>query len=475
MPRTGLGAALRSAFVRAPCVVPPEASVSDLLRELGRRGADVAVVADPASHVPLGVVALHDLLGPLADGQLDLAAPVAGVMTGGVPSLAADATVQQAAVLMTRRGLRYLLLTEADGRLFSLVEAGELYGLRAAGSEMVVAGVLAARTIAELAGAAAEVSRFAARRLAEGVGPEALCQWMSALNDLVTVQAIDLVEGGFDLPIVPWCWLAFGSEGRLEQTLVTDQDNGIVFEPEDAADTERLREAFRPFAVAVNHALAACGFPLCKGEIMAGNPKWCLSLDEWKQSFGRWMAVTEPQALLNATIFFDFRPLYGRDELALALRDWLLARVPGKPAFLHAMAEQALDAEPPLGFLGGFRLDAGAEFPDTLDLKAQAIRFFVDAARILALSRGIAPTNTVERLRLSGAALGTPEEETATLVEAFYQIQRLRLDNQLAPVYPQAANRLNPARLNALNRQILKEALKHARRLQQRVGLDYGV
>ena len=474
-PHAGLSASLRDAFGTPPLAVEPGTPVDELLRAFADRRADVAAVADPASGVLLGIIALHDLLAPIAEGRLDLDAPVAGVMTGGVPSLPADGTVQQATVLMTRRNLRHLVLTEADGRLFNIVTQGELYGLQAAGSGPVVAGLLAARSIAALAEAAAEVRRFAARRLAEGVGPEALCQWISALNDLVTVQALDILEGEFELPIVPWCWLAFGSEGRFEQTLVTDQDNGIIFEAESPADTGHLRDAFLPFAQAVNRALADCGFPLCTGEIMAGNPQWCLSLDEWKQTFGRWIAVTEPQALLNATIFFDFRALYGRDELALALRDWLLARIRAKPAVLRAMAEQANDAEPPLGFLRGFRLDAGPEHPDTIDLKTQAIRFFVDAARILALSRGVAATNTVERLRLSGAAIGTPGEETAALIEAFYQVQRLRLANQLAPLYPQAANRVAPARLNALNRQILKEALKHARRLQQHVGMEYGL
>ena len=474
LPRSALTSSLRSAIARPPLSVPPDARIGDLLRRFGEERAEVAVVADPATQVPLGIVALHDLLEPIAGHRLDLSVPAATVMTGGVPSLFADATVQQATVLMTRRGLDHLLLVEADGRLFNVIGQRELYGLQAAGSETVVAGLLAARSIDALSRAAGAVREFAARRLAEGVGPEALCHWISALNDLVTVQAIDIVEAQHDLPIVPWCWLAFGSEGRLEQTLVTDQDNGIIFEPDGPTDAATLRRAFLPFARDVNAALASCGFPLCDGEIMAGNPKWCLSLQEWKDRFAHWISTPEPEPLLNATIFFDFRALYGRDDLAVALRDALLDRVRGNTRFLRAMTVNAREVEPPLRLFGGFRVEGSADFPDTIDLKTQAVRFFVDGARILALAQGIAATSTVERLRLAGRARQTPERETAASVEAFYQTQRLRLANQLSPAYPQAANRVNPAHVHALDRQILKEALRHARLLQQRLGMDFG-
>jgi CBS domain-containing protein len=471
--RSGLHAVLRSLAHPAPLAIGPGTTIRTALQEMNARGAEVAVVVDTDSQVPLGIVTLRDIVDLIVRDECDLGQPVVAVMTGGWPSLPADATVQQATVMMVRRGLRYLLLVEPDGRLNGLLAQGELYGLQAAGSEQIVRAVLSARSVEELAERARQVREFTARRLAEGVGAEALCQWISALNDLVTIQAIDLLEGRMEPPIVPWCWLVFGSEGRLEQTLVTDQDNGIVFEAESAAEAEDLRRAFVPFAQAVNRALDACGFPLCKGEIMAGNPAWCLSLDEWKRTFARWMAAAAPKALLNSTIFFDFRPLYGRDDLALGLRAWLLGRIADKAPFLRAMAANALEDEPPLGVLRPFRVARNPDYPHTLDLKVQGIRFFTDAARILALGNHVADTNTVERLRSAAPAIGMPLEETAALVEAFYQIQRLRLRNQVAAEYPDAANRMNPAKLHELDRHILKEAFRQARRLQQRIRMDY--
>jgi CBS domain-containing protein len=374
---------------------------------------------------------------------------------------------------MFRRGMRHLILTGADGQLFNVVSQGDLYGMQAADSASLANAILATRSIDELAAQTTAVRRFAARRLAEGSGAEALCEWISALNDLIALQAIDLVEARFELPYVPWCWIVFGSEGRLEQTFFSDQDNGIVFAAASGEEADVLRQKFLPFARAVNAALDTCGFALCSGQVMAGNPAWCLSLDEWKRQFGNWISVPEPEALLNASIFFDFRPLYGREELVADLQHWLLRKVKGNAAFFRAMTANALGQEPPLSWWRDFRLGGGKEFPHTLDLKGQGIRVFVDAVRILALAHGVAHTNTIERLRGVRQALGMPLEEAAAMVAAFYQIQRLRLQNQVSGEFPAAANRLNPDRLHRLDRQILKEAFRQARTLQQRLRLDY--
>lgn len=470
-----LNASLRKLELLPPIVVSPAMSVRDVLRRIDSTDAEVAVVVDDASGVPLGIVTLRDALRAIVADECDLAGPVAGLMTGGLISLSADATVHQATLLMFRRRMRHLVLTDSGGRLFNVVSQGDLYGMQSADSASLINSILASRSIAELATQSAAVRSFATRRLSGGNGPELLCEWISALNDLIAMQVIDLVEGEFELPYVPWCWMVFGSEGRLEQTLVTDQDNGIIFAADSAEEAAGLRLKFLPFAKAVNQALDACGFPLCSGDVMAGNPAWCLSLDEWKLCFEDWITVPEPKALLNATIFFDFRPLYGQEELVSELQGWLLRRTSGNTAFLRAMASVALEQEPPLAWWRDFRLDGGKQHPHTLDLKAHGVRLFVDAARVLALDHGVVSTNTVERLRGLRKSMGMrlPAGEVEAMAAAFYQLQRLRLQNQVTGEFPEAANRLDPDRLHRLDRQILKEALRQARTLQQRLQLDY--
>ena len=464
---------LRHLVSAAPLSVPPSASVREALQKLDATTADAVVVVDAASRVPLGIVTLRDVLRRIAIESGDLDAPVAVIMTGGLITLPADATAHQASVVMVRRGVRHLVLTEADGSYFNVVSQADLYALPGARAADLVAAILAARSLPSLIALATEVRAFAKSLLAERVGAEAICQRISALNDLLTLQVIELTAGAFDLPYVPWCWLVFGSEGRLEQTLATDQDNGLIFAAASAEEAATLRQAFLPFARAVNEALDACGFPLCKGNIMASNPDWCLSLSEWQSAFGAWMHEAQPAALLNSTIFFDFRVLYGQESLAGELRDWLLARAPTHPIFLRALVNNSMNWASPLNWWQGFSYDGNKEFPHTIDLKLHGSRPFVDAARIYALARGVPDTNTVERLRAAAVAIGMPMHETAALVDAFFHIQRLRLEHQVGSSASEAANRINPDQLHALDRHILKESLKQARNLQQRLARDY--
>ncbi len=461
--------ALRSLVRRRALTVGPAVSVREALLLLDRMRADAVVVLDERTRVPLGIMTLPDVVRRIAIEGGDLQAPIAAVMTSGLITVPADGTVHQASVVMVRRGVRHLVLTEADGSYFDLVSQSDLYTLPGAQSTDLVQAILAARDLRTLVGLASEVRRFVVRLVAERVNAEALCHRLSSLNDLLTLQVIELVAGQFDLPYVPWCWLVFGSEGRLEQTLATDQDNGLIFAAESDAQASSLRTAFLPFARAVNEALDACGFPLCKGNIMASNPQWCLSTSEWRSAFSGWLESPQPEALLNSSIFFDFRALYGQESLVNELRAWLLARASSYPIFLRAMVENTLNWESPLNWWNGFRYDRDKAFPHTIDLKKHGSRPFVDAARIHALASRIPDTNTVERLRVSGEKMGMAAEELAALIDAFHHIQRLRLEHQMRSGAGADCNRIDPDDLHELDRLILKESLKQVQNLQRRL------
>ena len=465
--------ALRHLVRAQPLTVEPAASVREILLLLDRTRADAVVVVDGGSRVPLGIVTLQDVLRRIAIETCDLQAPVATVMTAGLITMPVDSTAHQASVVMVRRGVRHLVLTEADGSYFNLVSQTDLYTLPGAQNADLVRSILAARELATLVALAAEIRAFVARLVAERVSADALCHRISSLNDLLSLQVIELVAGQFDLPYVPWCWLVFGSEGRLEQTLATDQDNGLIFVAESDEEAATLREAFLPFARAVNEALDACGFPFCKGNIMAGNPRWCLSAAEWRRAFSTWLESPEPEALLNSSIFFDFRALYGQESLVNDLRSWLLARTPSYPIFLRAMVENTVNWTSPLSWWNGFRYERDTEFPHTIDLKKHGSRPFVDAARIYALVRQIPDTNTVERLRVTGEQGGIVASELAALIDAFHHIQRLRLEHQVIRVAGTVSNRVDPDDLHELDRLILKEAFKQVQSLQKRLIREY--
>lgn len=467
-------ATLRALARRKPLVVTPETSLRETLYQFSQGHQDAAVVHDPDSGLPLGLVRLREILYVISFEGGGLDDPVAVHMIGAPLKLSADAPAHRARVMMAKRGIEHLLLVEPDGRLFGLIGQADLLGPRAGAAEALIAGIRSARDVAAMVLATDRVRRRGAELFRSGMGVEALCDWMSGLNDLITMRVIELIEDEFDLPAVPWCWMAFGSEGRLEQTFVTDQDNGLLFVPPDPAETDAIRASFLHFAQAVNQALHHCGFERCRGNIMADDPQCCLSADEWRRRFQTWMREPDPEAVLKGTIFFDFRPIYGSDEPVDQLRDWLAQTAPGQDRFLLCLVDQALETAPPLGWAGQFSYDRNRDFPHTIDLKLQGARFFMDAGRIWALKHGIWATSTAERLRLAGALKGRAPEEVAAEIESFHLIQRFRIQQQLATQDPDAVNRVDPDDLNELHRLMLKEAFKQARKIQARLSQEAG-
>ncbi|HSG22802.1 MAG TPA: DUF294 nucleotidyltransferase-like domain-containing protein [Azonexus sp.] len=320
---------------------------------------------------------------------------------------------------------------------------------------------------------ARRIRSFLIRMAGSGLSGNATTRLISAFNDQLTARVVELVAAGHRLPSVAWCWLGLGSEGRQEQTFVSDQDNGLIFNASDAREADALRAIFLPFAQEVNQRLADCGFKLCSGQIMAGNPAWCLSYDEWRQQFIDWVRRPEPTALLNASIFFDLQPLFGQLELGEKLRSLLLSLTTDTPSFLHLMAANALQAEVPLNFRGEVAAGEGS----LLDLKKFGSRIFVDAARIFALATGGRAVHTADRLQDAAKSVGFAQQEIAAVDAAFSHILRLRLDQQLADMAAEVGDRysLDLAHLHSIDKAILRESLKQARRLQLRLKLNYAL
>lgn len=328
--------------------------------------------------------------------------------------------------------------------------------------EMLARRLASARDVATLVQLVPELQVVARAMLAEDVGAGTVSRTLSALNDALTVRTISLVATRHRLPSAAWCWLAFGSEGRREQTFVTDQDNGIVFSAADAAEARALRPLFLGFADEVNQALAACDFPLCEGGIMAGKPECCLSLLEWRERFSGWVRTPEPEALLNATIFFDLRPLFGDAMLANDLRVQIARITADASAFLRMLADNALAATPPLGVLRDFAARDGV-----IELKKFGTRLFVDAARILGMAA--AQPGTVERLRHAVGCGNLAASDAEATIDAFLHLQRLRLLGQQRALSDGTVpgNQVATQTLNSFERRVLYEALKQARLLQQ--------
>lgn len=470
---TPLNLQVRECIRREPVSCPPDTPIGKALEVMQANHVGSVIITDPQQR-PIGVFTLHDLLSRVALPRVPLERPIEEVMTPDPVTVPGGAFAFEAAMVMAERGFGHLCVVHR-GRLCGVLSERDIFSLQRVGLVSLSRSIGRAADINELAALARDIPPFVGQLIAQGVKSEHIAQIITLLNDRITRRVIQLCTEAHGDPGIVYTWLSFGSEGRREQTLKTDQDNGILFEVPEGMSAEQVRQALLPLARRINEGLDACGFPLCPGNIMASNPECCLSLEEWQQRFARWIDQGTPAHLLKSTIFFDFRPLYGPKAPAQALRRWLNEHARPNSRFRRQLAANALRNRPPLGLIRDFKVASSGKHAHTLDLKANGVTPFVDAARILALAHGIDETNTVARLQAAAQAGGLSRADAAAYVSAYHYIQllRMRTHQEQARRGAPMSNHVDPDSLNELDRRILKEAFRQARKIQSKLSLDY--
>ena len=334
------------------------------------------------------------------------------------------------------------------------------------------AAIGSASSIEALAALSRDFRQQVRQCVAEGHEATQVTACISETNDAVCARVIELESEVAELDI-EHCWIVMGSQGRREQTLHTDQDNAIIFSTRDEPDAARRALAAR--ARTINEHMSRCGIPLCRGNIMGGNPQWCLTLAEWKARFGSWLDFGHPEALLNAAIFFDFRPLAGAVALASELRAWLAERARDHTRFLLQLTCSALENRPPLGLFDRFILSKHGDVAHAIDIKVNGVTPFVDAARVYGLAGGVRETATIARFEGAAAASLMNVAQSRVWIDAFSNLQRLRLRAQARTTnsHEGNANVVDPDHLSSDERRELKQALRQALRLQQSLTRDF--
>jgi CBS domain-containing protein len=450
----GLGAPLRGLVTRPPLFVAPTATVQEAAQMMtAANSTSVLVRSDPP-----GILTDRDLRRRVLAMGLGPQTPVAAVMSQPLRTLDSDTPIHGAVLLMLEHGIHHVALVE-EGEVVGLVSAGDLLRHQSHSPLYLQAQLQNLDSPQALEGYAAKTAQAAGLLLDGGMRAAQIGRIVSSLNDALVQRLARTAERELGPPPGPYAWVVFGSEGRSEQIMLTDQDNALVYA---AAGTE-AHAYFAALAQRVVDGLLAAGFPPCPGGYMATN--WCLPLEDWMQRFDDWMHVPQPQALMAAGIFFDFRQVYG--DLSLGPLEELLARAHQNGLFLAALLRAAQEFAPPLGLFNRIRSEGGS-----IDIKHGGLAPIVGLARALALAAGSRERSTLERLAAAAAGGKLSAEGAGDLAASFTYFLELRLRRQLAAVAAGLPpdNRIVLNELPSREQKQLRDALVRVRELQDAIG-----
>jgi CBS domain-containing protein len=467
-----LDTSLRELAMQQPVGCTAETSLREAVRRMHEQHVGSIVITDEGNR-PLGIFTLRDLRRVVADGS-SLEQPIEALMTQKPFHLPPQASAFDAALAMTERHIAHVCLVE-HGQLVGVVSERDLFSLQRVDLVHLARTIRHAGKVETLAALRSDIRLLVERMLAHGASSTQITQLVTLLNDHTVCRVIELCIEELGDPGVPFSWLCFGSEGRREQTLHTDQDNGILFDAASSAEAEAIRQRLLPLARRINQQLAHCGFSLCPGNIMAGNSELCLSRSEWARRFSSFVREASPENLLGSSIYFDLRVVWGDEDGGEQLREQLFAEIRDNSLFQRMLAANALQHRPPVGRFRDFVVARSGAEKDTLDLKTEGLTPFVDGARLLALVHGVADCNTQRRFAELVEHGVIDALDGAAYEEAYHFIQqtRLQLHQQQAVQGLPFSNRLDPDSLNQLDRRILRESFRQAQRLQASLTLRY--
>ena len=414
-----------------------------------------------------GIVTDRDLRFKVVAAGKNTQDPVRDIMSSPLITVLSQTLCFDALITMLSKSIHHIPV-ERKGKVIGIITTDDIVALQGTSPHYLFKEIASQTQIAGLYPLAQKIPDIIRNLLKEGGKSSHITSMIAIINDQILERMLHLLSREMGPSPLPFCWLLMGSEGRREQTFKTDQDNALIYaDPKTTEEKEAAELYFAEFSEkAINH-LINCGFPPCPGKIMANNPQWCQPYSTWQKYFDTWVLSPDPEEVIKATIFFDFRAGYGHTQLALDLRNHLIAMVDRKDIFLFHLARQALTNKAPLSLFRNFIVEKDGEHRNRLDIKHKGIAPISDFARILALKHGIKETNTLSRLRVLADEEYLERPLFKLLHDSYEMMMQQRLMHQLQEIEQGKLpdNHVNPEGLSDIERRMLKESFRVLERM----------
>jgi CBS domain-containing protein len=457
------------AFLRPAHFVDATLDILSVVKVFQTQRTASVLVRDAQTEPPrLGIFTATALQRAILDGRpLDQLA-VGELSNFSLISVRPSDQLGDAMAVMLKRRVHRVVVAEGE-QVLGILEALDLFSFLSNQSHLITVEIEEAKDLAGLSLAAARITRMMALLYRSGSRVNLIAKLVQQLNARLFERAWQLMAPP-DL-VANSCLFVMGSEGRGEQLLKTDQDNGLILR-DGYAPPANLGEICQNFS----QALASFGYPECPGHIMLSNPQWCQPMAEFGQMTRQWLMLPDVDSLMNLAIFMDAHRVCGDAQLLADVQLRLMQIATDNDALLNRFAA-AIDAfTTSVGWWN--RLLGLGEGDQFLNLKKEGIFPLVHGVRSLALAHRITAVSTADRI----AALvrdGWLESDMGTdLTDSLYFFMGLKLKAGLAELDTGKAvtGTVSVARLSSLDRDLLKDTLGVVKRfkvlLRQRFHLD---
>jgi CBS domain-containing protein len=450
---------------RPPVKMASGATIREAAQLMHDEGIGSLLITDPYER-PEGIITDKDLRRATAEGEPH-DSPVEYIMSSPVATVTHSEVCFEALLKMMSGQIHHLAVTR-DDKVAGMVTSHDIMVLQGRSPIALFRDIQRQRTYDGLYEQSQRVPLIVGTLMEEGAKAANVTRMITVLNDMVLEKMLSLLQEDLGPPPTPFCWVIMGSEGRKEQTIKTDQDNALVYrDPRNEKEARDCEEYFKEFGEKAVEHLQKCGYSSDPFGLMASNPKWRMPFKNFRDYLERLILMPEPEEILHATIFFDFRGGYGNKSMAQSLWDHVSLHAKRQDVFIRHLAQDCLTKRAPISFFRNFIVEKNGEHKNTLDLKEKSMVQFVDFARALSLRHGIQETNTLDRLRLLARGGYVSEDLVAEAAWAYEFLMQLRLVHQLSLINQgkEPNNFIDPASLTDLEKQTLKECFSVIGRL----------
>ncbi|MDP1620969.1 MAG: DUF294 nucleotidyltransferase-like domain-containing protein [Bacteroidales bacterium] len=452
--------------------VQMDISAAGIIKIMKNNHTDVVLVSN-RDGAKVGIVTAGDIVERILLSGSDPKRPVYEIMSAPLVFVNTSDTLSKAITTMQTVGISHLVARHATGSIAGMIHKRDISHSMFNSFSFIENEIDSAQSVGELSILYQRFLSYLSLMIGQTVNPVIIGKSIASISGRITGKLIAMAMAEIGEPPVEFAFIAMGSEGRMEQTLVTDQDNAIVYQDVPDIEADQVQAWFNNLGEIVCDQLNAVGFRYCKGRIMAKNPLWCKPLQTWKNYFSQWISTPEPKNLMDVSIFFDLRPVFGSAHIINELRSHIDIVSDGRSSFFYNLAESVLSFKPSMGITGAIHTEK-RDNKELFDLK-NAVTPYIMFARIYAIFHKIPAANTIGRIQALYALQVIPLATCRDVSFGYDFLMMLRYKHQVARLESSGEinNLIDLNELPEVEETVLKKTLSLVSDFQNRLNIDF--